>query len=72
MDFRARIHPTLNPGRIEFNPGANPPCLNRATTLAAVSVLSLTSVTLVSNSQLRWRGVAQGVVPPVFPFRAHP
>jgi hypothetical protein len=33
---------------------------------------SSTLVTLVSHSHLRWRGVTQGGVAPVFPFRARP
>ena len=32
----------------------------------------VTLVTLVSHSYLRWRGVTQGGVDPVFPFRANP
>ena len=32
----------------------------------------VTLVTLVSHSQLRWQGVTQSGVAPVFPFRAHP
>jgi hypothetical protein len=34
--------------------------------------LWLTLVTLVSHSQPLWRGVTQGGVAPVFPFRANP
>ena len=35
-------------------------------------VNAVTLVTLVSHSHLLWRGVAQGGVDPVFPFRASP
>ena len=36
------------------------------------SLVSLTLVTLVSDSQPLWRGVTQGGVAPVFPFGASP
>ena len=37
-----------------------------------VTLVSRTLVTLVSHTQLLWRGVTQGGVAPVFPFRASP
>ena len=39
---------------------------------AVVSFCGKTLVTLVSHSQPRWRGVTQGGVDPVFPFRTNP
>ena len=40
--------------------------------LRMVKSSSKTLVTLVSHSQLLWRGVTQGGVAPVFPFGANP
>ena len=38
----------------------------------SMGMATVTLVTLVSHSQLRWQGVTQGRVAPVFPFGASP
>ena len=43
-----------------------------ALALALIIASWVTLVTLVSHSQPLWRGVTQGGVAPVFPFRANP
>ena len=66
----------VDPGRIEFKPGANPsakPCLNRATTLATVAG-SMDLPTLIGRLQnvaggLPIRGFAASRVTGGFPFR---